>query len=219
MTFMTLPPPRASTASSGSSPAPALPERILVADDEHLIAQMLVDHLTALGCKPIGPASTGEQAIRLARTERPDLALLDIRMPELDGLGAARTIWSEFGIPVVIVSAYSEPESIARGEDLGVFGYLIKPINADDLRVSVAVAWRRWNAHKLQGSRISQLEKTLESRRLVEQAKWLLVKALTIEEPEAHRRLQEFARRERTPIAAIAQRLIEGALETKAFSA
>jgi response regulator NasT len=213
MTFMTLPPPRATPATSGPAAPTALPKRILVADDEHLIAQMLVDQLVSLGCEPIGPASTGEQAIQLARTERPDLALLDIRMPQLDGLAAARGIWVELGIPVVIISAYSEPESIAGGEDLGVFGYLIKPINAEDLRVAIAVAWRRWHAHLTQTSRIRQLEKSLDARRAVEQAKWMLVKALSIEEPEAHRRLQDHARRERAPIAAIAQKIIEGTID------
>lgn len=212
--MLTMPPdPRAQGASSKPAAQDALPSRVLIADDEHLIAQMLVDQLDSLGCKPLGPAANGEQALEMARHEKPDVAVLDIRMPKMDGLTAAKVIWSELGVPVVIVSAYSEPEAIAKGDDIGVFGYLIKPVNADDLRVSLAVAWRRWNAHVSQSSRIGQLEKTLESRRLVEQAKWALVKSLAIEEPEAHRRLQEHARRGRTPIASVAQLVIDGRLD------
>ncbi len=194
------------------TPRQMLPKRVLIADDEHLIASSLAAHLVDLGCDVVGPAANGQIAIEMARRELPDMALLDIRMPQLDGLSAAKTIWDELGIPVVIISAYSDPESVERCHDLGVFGYLLKPIDQDGLRVSLSVAWARAQSLRDSGERVIQLERNLANRRVVEQAKWKLVEAGGMSEPEAHRRLQTTARNRRAPLAEIAQAVIDDAI-------
>jgi len=185
------------------------PRRVLIADDEHLIATGLVSMLTELGCEVIGPASNGQAAIDLARENTPDMALLDIRMPIMDGLTAARTIWGELRIPVVILSAYSDPENVELSTNIGVFAYLLKPADRDALRVTLSVAWSRSRSSLDQTDRIVQLEKNLAQRRVVEQAKWKLVERFGITEAEAHRRLQSAARNNRSPLAEVAVRVIE----------
>lgn len=198
-----------SIAKSAAQKASAGPKRILIADDEHLIAASLASNVRALGCTVIGPAANGQLAIELARAERPDLALLDIRMPVVDGLAAARVIWTELGAPVVIVSAYSDPENVDDSAEIGVFGYLLKPVDADSLRVAIAVAWSRAAALRDRDTRVRQLEQNLANRRTVEQAKWKLVERHGITEPEAHRRLQTTARNSRSALVDIAQRVLD----------
>src|SRR5690606_28944531 len=114
------------------------------AEDEHLLARSLANDLTELGYTVVGPASNGRKSIELARENRPDMALMDIRMPEMDGLSAAQTLFSELGVPVVILSAYSDPPYLKAGSRLGVFGYLIKPASIEELRVSLTIAWARY---------------------------------------------------------------------------
>lgn len=189
-------------------------KRILIADDEHLIVSNLSDYLGGLGFEVVGPCADGEAAVQLALEEHPDMCLLDIRMPRLDGLAAARRIWNELGTPVVIISAFSDPDDVDQCADIGVFGYLLKPIDRDGLRVAVSVAWKRWQDVREQSTRVHQLEKNLQNRRTVEQAKWRLVSESGIDEPEAHRRLQAAARNQRTPLVEIAQKVIDGELAT-----
>lgn len=198
-----------SKEDSARSRSNLLPGRVLIADDEHLIAAGLSANLRELGCEVIGPASNGQIAIDLARQTLPDMALLDIRMPLLDGLSAAKTIWDELGIPVVIISAYSDPQNVERCSEIGVFGYLLKPADPNGLRVSLSVAWSRAQMQKESGERIVQLERNLQNRRTVEQAKWKLVERCGISEPEAHRRLQTTARNTRSPLVDVATRVIE----------
>lgn len=183
---------------------------VLIADDEHLIATSLASSLSERGVRVIGPVANGQQALDLARQDTPDLALLDIRMPILNGFEAAKALWKEMQTPSMIVSAYSDPRDIDEAARVGVFGYLVKPVDLDNLRASVAVAWSRAKAARAQTERIAQLEKNLANRRVVEQAKWRLVAALGVEEPEAHNRLQKAARSSRTPIAEVAQRVLDG---------
>ncbi|TVQ30653.1 MAG: response regulator [Phycisphaeraceae bacterium] len=185
------------------------PRRVLIADDEHLIASGLAIMLSELGCEVIGPASNGQAAIDLARTATPDMALLDIRMPIMDGLTAARTIWGELRIPVVILSAFSDPENVDQCTNIGVFAYLLKPADRDALRVTLSIAWSRSRSSLDQTDRIVQLEKNLAQRRIVEQAKWKIVEHCSITEAEAHRRLQSAARNNRSPLSEVAERVIE----------
>jgi len=120
------------------------PRRVLVAEDEHLVAVHLIKSLEQLGIEVIGPAANGEAALNLARQQRPDLAILDIRMPKRNGIDAARTLWRELGIPVVVLTAYSDERYIQAAAEAGVFGYLLKPAMLEDLRAALAVAWARY---------------------------------------------------------------------------
>jgi response regulator NasT len=185
----------------------------LVADDEHLIAIGIASNLRDLGHEVVGIASDGEAAVALAREQSPELALLDLRMPKLSGAEAAMILYEELGVPSIIVSAYSDQEHVARiqgyGSSSGVYGYLLKPVGVDELRVSLGVARQRAAVDQHRADRISQLENNLANRRTVEQAKWKLVERLKITEPVAHDRLQRVARDRRRPLIEIARRVIE----------
>jgi len=205
---MTTTPPN-SESSEGVRDLPKQPKRILVADDEHLVAAGLIAALKDLKYKVIGPASDGEQAIKQCRSDRPDLAILDIRMPGIDGLAAAETIYNEFQIPVVMLSAYSDPEYVSSGNRIGVFGYLLKPVSRDQLRVGLEVSWSRFLRQHELSDEVNSLRERLEHRKVIEQAKWIIVKRKGVDEPEAMRMLQKQARNGRRPLVDVAQSVIE----------
>jgi len=214
MTQTNTPPP---DSRSSEKPAPLFPpaktlERVLIAEDEHLIAESLAEHLRSFGYDVLGPFNDGQAAIDAALQSPPDLALLDIRMPERDGLSVARELWEKTQRPIVLVSAYSDDEYIEACRDIGVFGYLIKPVDPDSLRVAVSIAWSRYRSAMDREQRVEQLEKNLANRRTVEQAKWRLVQEQGLTEPEAHRRLQATARNARSPLLDVAERVISGEL-------
>lgn len=187
--------------------------RIIVADDEHLVALGIANSLRDLGHDVVATAPDGEAAVALARQHLPDLALLDLRMPKLSGTEVAMVIYEELGIPSLVVSAYSDEEYVSKiqgyGESSGVFGYLLKPVGADELRVSIGVARHRaaTDAHHIK--RIEQLERNLVNRRIVEQAKWKLVEVMNITEPAAHEKLQKLARDGRRPLVEIAKQILD----------
>jgi response regulator NasT len=187
----------------------ARPERLLVAEDEHLVAAGIKSSLNELGYFVIGPAPDGEQAIELARTMRPDLALLDIKMPRRNGIEAGEIIFRQFGIPVIIISAYSDPDYLAATNRLQAFGYLLKPVTQDELRVTIEVAWNRYVDFLSQREHIERLKDRLEHRKIIEQAKWLLVRKRGIGEPDAMRLLQQQARNNRRTLVDVASSLIE----------
>lgn len=194
--------------------APLQPRRILLADDDHLVATGLASSVRSLGFEVVGPAPNGAMAVSLARTEAGgvgvDLAVLDIRMPVMSGVEAARSLWEEWSIPTVIASAYSDDEYVAQArESGGVFAYLLKPITTESLRVAISVAWSRSLAEREQAGRIAQLEQNLRNRQIVERAKWKLVSTLGLSEPEAHSRLQRTARDSRRQLAEVAQQAID----------
>ena len=204
-------------ASSAQKPEPLPttfgPCRVLVADDEHLVATGIGAIATELGHKLAGIANDGEQAMTLARDLRPELALLDIQMPKMSGIEVAKMLHEELSIPSVIISAYSDEENIGRiqsfGAGSGVYGYLLKPVSREELRVTIGVARQRAAVDAMNSGRIEQLEKNLQHRRTVEQAKWILVEKLKITEPQAHEKLQKIARDRRKPLVEIAQAVIQ----------
>ncbi len=126
------------------NPTPDAPRTILLAEDDPRAVQATAMALKQLGYTMVGPAASGKAAVELARSHRPDMAVLDIRMPDMDGIEAGRIIWGELGIPVVYLSAFAGPEYLQQVMDLGAFGYLIKPATLDDLRVHLGIAWARY---------------------------------------------------------------------------
>jgi response regulator NasT len=185
------------------------PVRVLVADDEHLVATGLANSAADLGHKIVGIAPDGEVAVQMAREHKPDLALLDIRMPKLSGIDAALLMYSELKIPSIIISAYSDEEHVKKihshGEGAGVFGYVLKPVSREQLAVAIGVALQRAAVDEHKTMRVGQLETNLLNRRTVEQAKWILVQKKKITEPEAHEVLQKLARDRRKQLVEIAQ--------------
>jgi two-component system, response regulator PdtaR len=188
---------------------PPHPNRLLVADDEHLVASGVAVNLRELGYEVIGPAADGEEAIEFCRLHHPDMALLDIRMPKKDGLSAAEFVFRRMGIPVMIFSAYSDPEYVTSGNRVGVFGYLLKPVTQDQMRVGISVAWGRFLDYMNQNSEISTLKERLEHRKIIEQAKWIIVKRKGVEEPDAMKLLQRQARNNRRTLVDVARSVLE----------
>lgn len=189
------------------------PCRVLVADDEHLVATGIANNARDLGHTIVGIAPDGDVAVTLARQHKPDLVLMDIKMPKMNGIDAAMLIYSELSVPSIIISAYADEEYIGKihghGESAGVFGYLIKPVSREQLSVELGVALQRAAVDTTRVTRIGQLENNLAQRRLVEQAKWILVQKRGIIEPEAHDLLQKAARDQRRTLAEIAQGVID----------
>jgi AmiR/NasT family two-component response regulator len=202
---------------NGELVIPETPRRILIADDEHLIASGLAASVQSLGYQVIGPVSDGRAAIIAAEAELPDLCLMDIKMPEMDGLQAANEIWKQMGIPTILISAFSDQEYVNRAIETGVFGYLLKPVNADDLRVAIGVAWMRAKQQDMLLKRVDQLLLTIENRKTIEQAKWRIVEMNKLSEPEAHTALQRFARSTRQKLHDVATQLLEGKLAASEF--
>ena len=185
------------------------PERVLVADDEHLVATGICNSLTELGYTVVGPARDGHEAIELCRSDPPDLALLDIRMPNCDGLEAAAIFFQQLHVPVVILTAYSDPEYVLTATESGVFGFLLKPASQDQLRACLDVAWGRFREYLNQDEQIDSLKQRLEGRKTIEQAKWLLVKHKRLSEPDAMKLLQKQARDTRQPLVEVAQSILQ----------
>jgi response regulator NasT len=157
----------------------------------------------------VGPATDGEAAVELAQYGAPDLALLDIQMPKCDGLTAARRIYEDLEVPVVVLSAYSDEEYIETAKSAGVFGYVVKPATPSQLRVAIDVAWGRYCRAMEAKDQVEDLVQKLEDRRVIERAKWILVQRKQIPEEEAQRTLQRQARQTRRKIVDIAQQIID----------
>ncbi len=180
---------------------------ILIADDESMIRLGLKSMLEGLGHQVIA-ATNGSEAIRMADTQRPDLAILDIQMPYTDGLQAAKAISRARPIPILILTAYSEQDLIERATDLPIQGYLIKPIQAEELGAAVTVAAKRFAEAQALAHRTAQLEMDLATRKLLDRAKGKLM-AGGLTEPEAFQAIQERARRDRQTMAAAAAAILK----------
>jgi AmiR/NasT family two-component response regulator len=206
---------RKPASASASEPVPTSFGRcrVLIADDEHLVATGLAAAIKELGHDVVAVVGDGEAVLEAARLHNPDLALLDIRMPRMTGIDAARAIYEELGTPTIIISAYSDAEHVAQiqrnGVSSGIFGYLLKPVSASELGVMIGTIRHRAAVDDYRRTRVGQLEQNLLNRRTVEQAKWKMVERLKISEPEAHDKLQRLARDRRRPLIEIAKLVIE----------
>ncbi len=184
--------------------------RILVADDDPLIALGLVERLRSLGHEPIGPAADGVQAIALANETHPDLYLFDVDMPTVDGLEAARRL-ADDGLrrPVVIVTGLADPAVVERSIATGVSAYLTKPIDALELQAAIELAGGRQAEFEALEAEVDRAQQALEDRKLVERAKGLLMSALQLSEQDAFRRLQLTARERNLRLAEVASRIVD----------
>jgi two-component system, response regulator PdtaR len=184
--------------------------RVLVAEDNPLIALGLAERLRALGHEPIGPASNGGEAIELARQQQPDLYLFDIEMPEVDGLEAATRLAGD-GLrrPVVVVTGVDDPGLIERSIASGVSAYLTKPVDSRELQAALELAAARHAEFEALEAEVDRAQQALEDRKLVERAKGLLMSALNLSEQDAFRRLQLTARERNLRLAEVAARIVE----------
>jgi two-component system, response regulator PdtaR len=203
------------SSSQAPNPKPAgqtphlLPGSVLVAEDEHLIATDLAHSLGQLGVSTIGPVANGRDAIAAAKAQHPDMALLDIRMPVMDGLEAAGVLGQQMGVPVVIVSAYSDQSLVQAAAKVGAFGYLLKPTTTERLRAALAVAWVRYLDHIGLRDQVHQLKTRLADRRDIEAAKGVIMDRLGISESDALQRLRRKARDTRRSMADLARAILQ----------
>jgi len=195
-----------------NAPAPPPPPRalrVLIVEDDTLVGLGLKAHLQGLGHAVVGQAANGTEATALFRRELPDLVLMDIRLDRTDGIDLAVQLLAERRCPMIVVSAYSDPKLIERAAAAGVFGYLIKPVSPESLAAQIEVAVRRFQEHERLRLEKEQLAQTLETRKLAERAKGILMKRLSLPEDEAHRRLQQESQKRRMSLADISRKIIE----------
>jgi two-component system, response regulator PdtaR len=191
----------------------ATPVRILVAEDEALIRMDLVEMLQEAGYTVVAQAANGEEAIALATEHRPDLAILDVKMPILDGISAAEKIISI--APVLMLTAFSQRDLVERARDAGVMAYVVKPFTIGDLVPAIEIAISRHTQMRSLAEEVADLHERLETRKIIDRAKGILMKALNLSEPEAFSWIQRAAMDRRLTMKEVAHAVIspEAALD------
>ncbi len=182
--------------------------RIIIADDESLIRMDLREMLTNLGYLVVGEVGDGRSAVNLARELRPDIVIMDIKMPDMDGIEAARILTEERVAPVLLLSAYSQQDLVTRAREAGVAGYLVKPFRESDLTPAIEVALARFSEFRALEREVGNLSEALETRKLVERAKGILMDTQGLSEEEAFRRIQKMSMNNRKPMKAVAEAII-----------
>jgi response regulator NasT len=193
--------------------------RILVAEDEALIRLDIAEMLVEAGYEVVGQASNGEQAVELSRELRPDLVLMDVKMPVLDGISAAEQIGRERIAPVVMLTAFSQKELVERARDAGVMAYIVKPFTAADLTPAISIASSRWAEMHALEVEIADLAERFETRKIVDRAKGVLMAQLMISEPEAFSWIQKTAMDRRLGMREVAATVVSSMSDGSAKSA
>ena len=184
--------------------------RLLVAEDEALIRLDLAEMLVEAGYEVVAQVGNGEQAVTLSRELKPDLVIMDVKMPVLDGISAAEQIGKERIAPVVMLTAFSQKELVERARDAGVMAYIVKPFTASDLGPAIDIARSRWlELHALE-TEVADLGGRLETRKALDRAKGVLMAELKISEPEAFRWIQKTAMDRRLGMAEVAAAVVSG---------
>jgi two-component system, response regulator PdtaR len=195
---------------SASTAAPAAGLKVLVVEDEALIRMDLAEMLTEEGYVVAGEAGDGEQALELARRLHPDLVIMDIKMPKMDGITAATSIVEERIAPVVMLTAFSQRELIEQARDAGAMAYLVKPFARHELVPAIELAVSRFAEKRALEDEVATLSERLETRKVVDRAKGLLMTRQQMTEPEAFRWIQRTAMDRRTTMKAVAEAVVEG---------
>ena len=182
--------------------------RLVIADDESLIRMNLKETLVGLGYLVVGEAGDGVSAITVARQLQPDLVVMDIKMPKLDGIQAAEVLTQERIAPVLLLTAYSDRELVDRAREAGVVAYLVKPFREADLLPAIEVAIARFQELRSLDKQLGDLQEAMETRKIVERAKGLLMETQGLTEAEAFRRIQQLSMNTRKPMKEIAQALL-----------
>ncbi len=182
--------------------------RVIIADDESIICMDLREMLNNLGYLVVGEAGDGRSAVNLARELRPDVVLMDIKMPDMDGIEAAKVLTQERIAPVVLLTAFSQRDLVERAREAGVVGYLVKPIQEADLAPAVEIALARFQEFRELEKEVDNLQDQLETRKLVDRAKGILMDAQGLTEAAAFRRIQKMSMNTRKSMREIAQAII-----------
>lgn len=182
--------------------------RILLADDEALIRLDLREMLTEAGHEIVGEAANGQEAVQLAQELHPDIVIMDVKMPVMDGLTAAQEITEAEIAPVLLLTAYSQQDIVARATEAGVIAYLVKPVREQQLFPAIEVAVSRFRAWQELGRELDELKESLATRKLVDRAKGILMTAHKMTEQEAYRKMQQFSMAKRISLKKLAEEII-----------
>jgi response regulator NasT len=182
--------------------------RILIADDESIRLLSLRAQLVVLGHRVVAEASTGEEAVHLAASTQPDLAILDIKMPLVDGIEAAERITQARPIPIILLTAYSEAQLVERAAQAHISAYLMKPVSEEDLLPAITLALTRFKQFQALRQEVADLREALEARKLIERAKGILMRRLNLTEDEAFRRLQRQSQEGNRKLAQVAEAIV-----------
>ena len=185
--------------------------RVFLADDQAVIRMGLRAMLTDAGHAVVGTATNGKAAVAQAMTTKPDIIILDIKMPEMDGLEAARQIMAQRPTPIVMLTAYSQRELIERAKAAAVFAYLVKPIREELLTPTLELALARFKEWQKLRQEVDDLQKSLEARDTVEQAKRILIESEGLTERQAFLKIHHRSRERRVPMQQVAQEIIKKA--------
>lgn len=182
--------------------------RVIIADDESVIRMDLKEMLAELGYLVVGEAGDGQSAVNLARELKPDIVIMDIKMPGLDGIEAARTLSQERVAPVLLLTAFSQEDLVERAQEAGVVGYLVKPFRESDLAPAIEVALARFKEFLALEEEVRELQEDLATRKAVERAKGILMDTQGYTEAEAFRRIQVMSMNTRRPMREVAEAII-----------
>jgi response regulator NasT len=184
------------------------PMRVLIAEDETIIRLDLRESLERAGLEVCAEARDGIEAVELARSERPDVAVLDVKMPRLDGIDAARRILDERPIPIVMLTAYGQDELVSRAVEAGVFGYLVKPFREGDLLPAIRTARARYDELAALREEADSLAEALAARKAIERAKGLLMAKDNLSEEDAFARLRRASQVSGKPLRVVAEAVV-----------
>ena len=182
--------------------------RIAVAEDEPRMLEFYQEVLPLMGHEVVGTARTGAELVQCCQAHRPDLVITDIKMPDMDGIDAARAICRDEPIPIILVSAFHDPDLIARAEAGSILAYLVKPIKKEDLAPAIAIATRRFAEFQTMFQEAASLRQALQDRKLIERAKGVLMKRMSLDEAAAFSRLQKMARDKNRKLVEVAEMIL-----------
>ena len=195
--------------SSESVPSNTPARRVLVAEDETLIRLDIVEILTGEGYEVVGEADNGEKAVQMANELKPDLVLMDVKMPVMDGISAAESIVKARIAPVVLLTAFSQTELVERARDAGAMAYVVKPFSPADLLPAVEIAISRYSQISALEAEVADLAERFETRKRVDRAKGLLMTKMGLSEPESFRWIQKTSMDRRLTMREVADAVIE----------
>lgn len=191
------------------------PLRIVIADNESIIRMDLRELLAEAGHTVVAEAADGVKAIELVRKHHPDLVIMDIKMPEMDGITAAKIISNEKLAPVLLLTAYSQKEIVEKAKESGVLAYLVKPIKEVNLFPAMEIALSRFQEYVELERELEDVKNSLEMRKILDRAKGILMDAYNLTESEAYRRIQQYSMSKRKSIREVAEAIIVAATKKK----
>ncbi len=185
--------------------------RVVIGDDESIIRMDLSEMLEDAGHTVVGEAADGVEALDMVRCEKPDIVLLDIKMPRLDGIHAAKMIGHENLAPVLLLTAYSQQDVVNKAKDSGVLGYLVKPVSPTNLFPAMEIAISQFKRQQEVAQQITEMNEQMETRKAVDKAKGYIMELYHVTEQEAYRRLQQYSMKNRKSLRSVAEAVVASA--------